>query len=160
MQIYLIRHAEAAPETDTGDAERPLTPVGEAQARKLAATLTRLGVKLKAMVSSPLLRARQTAVILREAGLPIEAETQFCDDLALDGRRKKVVRFLRETGADSIAIVGHQPNLSAFLGWLIGGKNAHIEFDKAGVALVTCDEIGKGSASLIWLMTPELFTES
>jgi phosphohistidine phosphatase SixA len=57
-----------------------------------------------------------------------------------------------------MALVGHQPDLGFYAGWLIGSKSAQVDLAKAGVARITCDDKpGKGRGMLIWLVTPEWF---
>jgi phosphohistidine phosphatase len=159
MELYLIRHADAQPVGEGGvedDAERPLTAVGQAQCRVLAASLQRQKVHLDKVVTSPLLRARQTAEGLSLHWTGTLPTQEVCDELAPDGKRGKLTRFLRKLGAESVAVVGHQPDLGAYLAWLIGGKKAQVELAKAGVACVHFDgKPGKGDGVLTWLITPD-----
>jgi phosphohistidine phosphatase len=159
MNLYLIRHAEAV-DLEEGDArddaERPLTAAGKAQCATLAAALQARGVVLNQLVSSPLLRARETAEAVL-AGWPAPTPEQLtCNGLAPGGKAKKVVRFLLGLSGENVALVGHQPDLGEFLGWLIGAKKAKIEIAKAGAALVRFDASpAKGEGALEWLVTSE-----
>jgi phosphohistidine phosphatase len=159
LDLYLIRHADAAALGEGGiidDASRPLTARGEEQARKVATGLQRHGIQLGAVVSSPLLRARQTAEgIVGELPEP-QPQVRITEDLAPGGKRRKLGRFLKELGSQSVALVGHQPDLGMLAAWLIGSKKAEIDFAKAGVACIRC-EVGAGrvKGSLVWLVTPE-----
>ena len=159
MELYLIRHADAVPLGEDGiedDEDRPLSAVGLAQCSPLAAALQRQGVRLEAIVSSPLLRARQTAEGLLKHLAPPTPEVQVCEHVAPEGKRRKLSRFLRGLGKQSIAVVGHQPDLSLYVGWLIGSKIAQVELAKAGVACVHFDdEPDKDSGALAWLVTPQ-----
>jgi phosphohistidine phosphatase len=158
MDLYLIRHAEAVPlgQGIEDDEARPLSDAGKAQCRPLARALLRLGVRLDQVVSSPFLRARQTAEGLLEHWPQPAPEVLRCDDLALGGKRRKVLRYLRDLEAESVAVVGHNPDLSVFAAWLIGSKAAHVELAKAGAARVEFDgNPGKGNGHLAWLVTPE-----
>ncbi|HVS39115.1 MAG TPA: phosphohistidine phosphatase SixA [Gemmataceae bacterium] len=159
MNLYLIRHAEAAdlePGDARDDSERPLTDAGKAQCAVLSAALRARGVELNQLVSSPLLRARQTADALME-GCPAPVPEQLtCNGLAPGGKAKKVVRFLLGLSGENVGLVGHMPDLGEFLGWLIGAKKAQIEIAKAGAALIRFDgSPAKGEGSLSWLVTPE-----
>jgi phosphohistidine phosphatase len=159
MDLYLIRHAEAAEleEADPReDAERPLTDAGKAQCAALATALRTRGVALDQMVSSPLLRARQTSdEVLANWPAPIPQQL-ISNDLAPGGKAKKVARFLRGLGGENVAVIGHMPDLGEFLGWLIGSKKAKLEVAKAGAALVRYDgSPAKGEGVLSWLVTPE-----
>jgi phosphohistidine phosphatase len=162
MDLYVIRHADALPLGDhiTDDADRPLTDAGTAQAKALAQCLQRLGVHLDVVLSSPLLRARQTAeTMLRSWSAPVPP-LEVVDELVNAGKRKKLSRLLRDVGKESVAIIGHQPDLSAYVAWLIGSKKASIDLEKSGVALIRCsDRPGRGAGTLIWLATPQWFIQ-
>lgn len=161
MDLFVIRHAEAVPADPLGslsDAERPLTEAGFAQARALAATLTALDARPEVIVASPLLRARQTAEVIRD-GLCLPPELLLtCDHLEPGGRARRLSKFVRGLNRGSVAVVGHQPDLAEYLGWLIGSRKLRIEFPKAGVARVDCPAgPEKSGGYLVWMLTPELF---
>lgn len=160
MKIYLVRHAEAQSLGHAGiedDFERPLTDAGHAQARAVAAGLSRLGVRPSLLMTSPLLRARQTAEAMRGEWLSQAPAVRVCEALAPGGKRKELARSLRGLDPEAgVALVGHQPDLGQLAGWLIGSRKARIDFRKAGVAFIACDaEAKKGSGTLVWLATPE-----
>src|SRR5688500_3163060 len=113
MELYLIRHADALALGERGitdDADRPLSEVGEKQARALGNALQRHGLTFEKIVTSPYLRARQTADGMR-AAWTTQLKLDVCDDLVPDGRPRKVARFLRDLGGNRIALVGHMPQL-------------------------------------------------
>jgi phosphohistidine phosphatase len=157
VDIYLIRHAEAVPLGEAGiteDASRPLTATGEEQVKTLATGFQRKGIHPAVVVSSPLLRARQTAEgLVRELSMPA-SELRINEDLAPGGKRRRLSRFLKDLGVDSVALVGHQPDLGEFTAWLVGSKKAEIDIAKAGVACVQ-SKAGPGRlrGSLVWLVT-------
>lgn len=73
-----------------------------------------------------------------------------------DGKPKKVARFLQKLGGKRVALVGHNPQLSIMVAWLIGCKKSNVELAKAGVAHICCgDEVEKAAGMLMWLVTPE-----
>jgi phosphohistidine phosphatase len=159
MNLLVIRHAEAVSrsETESDDASRPLTEEGRAQAQQLARALQRIGVPIDAFVSSPLLRAMQTAEEIRTAWSGSAPELHQCDELAPGIRHKKLCRWLLGLGEENVALVGHEPDLGEFIARMIGSKKAEIHLPKAGVALVTCDgEPVKSNGRLVWMLTPEL----
>ncbi len=158
MKLYIIRHAEAVPlETEgvTGDEARYLTPAGHASCGPLAAALQRVGVRLDRLYTSPLVRARQTGAGLLahwNEPAPTLVETTL---LAPGARKRELVDLLNGTGCDALAVVGHNPDLSELVGWLIGDKTLGINMEKAGAALIDFDgRIAKGAGTLEWLVTP------
>jgi phosphohistidine phosphatase len=159
VNLYLIRHADAAPLGEGGitqDEDRPLTEKGFAQAEKLANGLQQRDVRLSLVVTSPLLRARQTAERLSERWSLPAPDLRTCQELAPGGKRRKLARFLESLMIDDLAIVGHQPDLSEFAAWLVGSKKAQIDLAKAGSAYLACvTPLRRGSGTLIWLVTPE-----
>jgi phosphohistidine phosphatase len=161
MNLFLVRHAEAValePGDTRDDAERPLTDAGKAQCAGLAAALRARRVELNQVVSSPLLRARQTTEALLEHWTAPAPEQLTCNGLAQGGKAKKVMRFLLGLSGENVALVGHMPDLSDLAGWLIGAKKAQIEIAKAGVAFVRFEgSPAKGEGALVWLVTPEWF---
>ena len=113
------------------------------------------GVKLDKMLTSPLRRAKQTAdgvVASWGEGAPSIEE---CEYLAPGSKKKKLIRELLAVGDDGVAVVGHNPDLSVLIGWLIGEKEVGLSLAKAGVACIEfegspCKECGV----LTWLVTP------
>jgi phosphohistidine phosphatase SixA len=104
MRLFVVRHAEAAP--GEPDELRPLTEAGQAAARALAARLADEGVEL--ILSSPLLRARETAAeIARTARAPVEVDDRLAPGAAPDAVRAAVTGRGR-----TIVAVGHQPDCS------------------------------------------------
>src|SRR5947209_20193638 len=98
MDLYLIRHGEAQPPGEGGiadDEARPLTALGQAQLPPLAGALQRLGVHLDKVVSSPLLRARQTAEGMLRHWTGPAPELPVCEAAGPGGKRRKLTRFLR-----------------------------------------------------------------
>jgi len=158
VNLYLIRHAEARPlgEGDTiTDDERPLTEQGEAQAKLIGAGLQKRGIHLGMILTSPLLRARQTADLIVGAWAAPTPQLEVCDGLSPGKSAKKLSRHLRTLETDSVAIVGHNPDLSGYLAWLVGSKWAQLHVSKGGVAFVVADGVRKGLGTLQWLVTPE-----
>ena len=158
MNLYIVRHADAGDrQAWTGDdADRPLTDLGRRQARALAEALKRRGLALDAIVSSPLVRTRQTA----EELIPAASDgtgLRFSDLLAPDALKpRRLSKYLAGLGAASAAVVGHDPDLPAYLGWLLGVDPDNVHLEKGGAALVTFDDgPSKGDGRLAWAVTPE-----
>jgi phosphohistidine phosphatase len=162
MDLYLIRHADALPleAANTGtDAERPLSVTGQEQTRTVAEGLRRRGVRLNHLITSPLVRAQQTAEGILRQWQDEVPELRVCDDLSPGGKRKRLTRFLGSLGGEAVGLVGHQPDLGEFGGWLLGHRKKPIDLAKAGVALIRCEDgPGKGRGTLVWLVTPAWLT--
>jgi phosphohistidine phosphatase len=160
MDLYLIRHADALALGERGitdDEQRPLSEKGERQSEAMGRFFKARGITFDRVVSSPLVRARQTAEIMLKAS-GIALEITLTDSLTPNARPKKAARYLAKTGGEKVAVVGHLPHMAYFAAWLVGGKKAQFEFSKAGVALVTSgDSPIKGNGVLNWLLTPEWF---
>lgn len=161
MDLYLIRHADAGDRSawSGDDADRPLSPLGHRQARTLGELFRRREIAVGAVVSSPLARTWQTAADFREAAIPDGKEPELCDLLAPGAlRRKKLSKFLVGVGVQSLAVVGHDPDLPAYLAWLLGTDPEQVHMEKGGVALVHFeDEPGKGEGVLTWMVTPDWY---
>jgi phosphohistidine phosphatase len=159
MELYLIRHADAYPIGERGitaDEDRPLTPEGEAQARQVGSGLQRHGIRPEIILTSPLVRARQTAEHILAQLSPPGIELQGCPALAPGSRRRKLGRVLNDLARESVALVGHLPHLAEWGAWLIGSKKASLDLVKAGVACFRCEgEAGKGTGTLLWLVPPD-----
>jgi phosphohistidine phosphatase len=161
--LYLIRHADALALGERGiteDAARPLSDKGEEQAKSAARALERHGIELDLLLTSPLVRARQTAdILLKTWGKPNLA-LETCEELEPSTRPRKLARFLLKQEAERIGLVGHMPHLGEVAAWLIGSKKAQLDIAKAGVVYLSCsDAPEKGTAVLQWLVTPKWYTE-
>ncbi len=155
MQVILIRHAEAAPETLVQrDPHRHLTPEGRAQARALGQRLARAGWPVVRVLSSPLVRAVQTAELVA-AGLPGERTVEVLVCLAPDGNHHEVEAALRTcertvAGEGAVILVGHEPSLSAIGELLVQGDLAPL--DKAQAVRIAG---GAEQARVAWDSQPE-----
>jgi phosphohistidine phosphatase len=160
MNILLIRHADALPAGESGvsdDESRPLSETGQAQCPPLARAIERFGVRPGVVISSPSLRARQTASGLLPTWDGVPPELRIADELAPGAKKNKLAKLLRGLSAETVALVGHMPDLGLFAAWLIGSKKARIDFAKAGAACLVSDTVpAKGGAALVWMVTPEV----
>jgi phosphohistidine phosphatase len=137
MDLYFFRHGIATERSESvHDAERSLTLKGEQRTRQVAKRLKNLGVSFEAILTSPYLRAQQTADILTAVGLG--DRPQLFPPLAPDGSFTKAKQWLQEWQPKqtnpSLVFVGHQPDLGAWAEELIWGEPAeHLQLKKAGV---------------------------
>jgi phosphohistidine phosphatase len=163
MNLYIVRHAIAIDEGTEGyeDSERPLTDTGRKKMRQIARGLRALGVGVDLILSSPYVRARETAEILEDA-FKMKGKIAFSENLVQLGDPDLLIAEINEKyPVDSIAIVGHEPNLSALTGLLIS-ENAKIDmtYKKGGVCKLTADDLHLSrTATLEWLLTPKILVE-
>ena len=161
MNLYLIRHADAGdPHAWKGDDDdRPLTDRGRRQSRELAAALQRLGHPVRFVVSSPLVRARQTAEEMLGVWTPATRDAALCELLSPGRlRKRKLSQYIDALEAPALAVVGHTPEISDYLGWLLGTDGESVPLKKGGAACVELP-VGpaKGRGELLWVVTPEWY---
>jgi phosphohistidine phosphatase len=156
MDLLIVRHAIAFdrdPAAWPDDAERPLTKQGQRRFRRAARGLKAAAPSPEVFLTSPWLRARQTAEILvEEAGWPIP---MTCSALG-GGKPDEVMECLKEHPESPLALVGHEPYLGQLLSYLTTGDAARlqVELKKGGAARVTfADTVLPGSAALCWVLT-------
>jgi phosphohistidine phosphatase len=160
MELLIVRHAIAF-ERDRhrwrDDGARPLSPAGIRRARKAAAGIKQLCKSPDRLLTSPLVRARQTAQILTDiAGWP---QAEVASELSPGAPATAVLKLLDKDRSNLVAIVGHQPSLGALLtACLLGiGRSLPIEMKKNAVACVSFDGPPRaGHATLKWLAAPRM----
>lgn len=157
-EIYLIRHAIAEDRSEAwpDDTKRPLTESGISRMRKAARGLLRMGVSFDVMLTSPLVRTRQTAEVVAAAfdeRPPIVA----VDSLQPGGSWQSVLTDLEKQARRSrIALVGHEPDLGQLAAHLIGSRHP-IEFKKGAICRIDVDTLPPpGPGTLRWLMTTKI----
>jgi len=161
MQLFLLRHGLAVERGTRGfedDATRPLTPKGRRQLRKIAAAMKKLEPDFDLILSSPLVRAKQTAEIVA-AGLKLKKRLKFSNALAPGGAAPILMRQLgREKPVPGkILLVGHEPDLSRLISLLVtGGPLLQLDFKKGGLCKLEAAKLSAGKcATLAWLLTPK-----
>lgn len=159
MKLYLVRHAIA--EDPTGyedDSLRPLTEKGRERMKKIAAALLEIGVQPDLIVSSPYVRASQTAVILAEA-LKYREEILYSDSLVpLGGPDDMIGEINEKYSVGELMLVGHEPGISTLASVLLAGNpDISINFKKGGVCCLSVDDLPHDrKAVLEWLITPKI----
>ena len=124
MDVFLIRHAEAADTTPAGDAARPLTVHGRQQARALGDRLRWHDCEPTLVWTSPLVRAVQTAELVA-AALGTQLAVDVEPELAPDGNAHAVAAALAQLPAEASAmLVGHGPDLAALAALLVRHPDA------------------------------------
>jgi phosphohistidine phosphatase len=150
MLLYFLRHGIAEEATlGQPDFARQLTDKGRERMVEEGKALAKLGIEVGLILTSPAVRARQTAEIVAEAlGGPVEEEKGLgggCElsrlAEALEGRRLP----------EAVMLVGHEPDFSETIGELIGG--GRVAMKKGAVACLEVTGVAGGGATLLWLIT-------
>jgi phosphohistidine phosphatase len=142
--LWLLRHGEAVPHEKDEDFQRALTEKGEAQSRAAGAAFAALGLAWDVVLTSPKVRARDTARLACEAAGAAAAEE---DEALADGfTAEDALGRMGERGA--VLLVGHEPDLSGVVRALTGGR---VKLKKGGAAAIA---LKPGVAELTALLTP------
>ncbi len=153
MEIIIVRHASAEDRGANGDEDRKLTPEGKQEAHSTGVALKAMGVAPAKIMTSPLIRARETADIL--AGL-LGGEVEVMELLGPPGDPKEALSDIEEMeskGMSCVVLVGHNPSLEEFIGYFISGDTeAKINLTKAGAAGLSYQPHGQAQPTLEWLM--------
>ena len=157
VELYIVRHAIAA---DRGpewpdDSKRPLTERGIERFREIVDGLVWLDVQIETVLTSPLVRAKQTAQYL-SSGLPSKPPVAVVDALAPGHVPAEMMeQAAREARTHKrVALVGHEPDLGELTGWLLGTKRA-IPMKKGGVCRIDLDSLTARNGALVWHMPPK-----
>jgi phosphohistidine phosphatase len=157
IELYLLRHADAGDSGawDRPDAERPLSPKGHRQAERMGRHLASLGLEPDAIVTSPKVRAAQTAAAVGDAlGRPVTEDPRLGAAFEVGD----LEAILRDVGEPRRAIlVGHDPDFSEVLAALVGA--VAIPMRKGTLARVDIvPPIEPGRGALRWLIPPDAVT--
>ena len=161
MNLYILRHGIAVEPGTPGyenDSERPLIPKGERRLRSAAAAMDKLELSFDLILSSPFLRAKQTAEIVA-SGLKLKKRLEFFDGLFPGGNPRALIHALNELkpALENVLLVGHEPYLSRLISLLVsvGADATAIEIKKGGLCKLEVGELRHGQcARLAWLLTP------
>ncbi|MEE9225661.1 MAG: phosphohistidine phosphatase SixA [Bacteroidota bacterium] len=160
MELYILRHGVANDPAGLyigKDWERPLTPKGMKKMKKECRGIRALQLEFDLILTSPLVRARQTAEIVAKA-FGLQGKLEDCEHLATGGEHDLLVRQLQSYPQEyRILLVGHEPDLSTFIAMItLGNDDASINLRKGGLCKILIDNPGQGfHGSLEWLVTPK-----
>lgn len=162
LELIILRHAIAFPRDAKrwpDDAQRPLTMEGAKRARRAAAGLKRIADRPSLVLTSPFVRARDTAAIFAHAARWPEAVQ--CDALSPEGSPEDVLDTVRRRRgkAECAAVVGHQPHLGRLLALCLEGdaRAEAFELRKSAVVCVRFEDVpGAGQGVLEWLLQPRI----
>jgi phosphohistidine phosphatase len=160
-RLYLVRHAVAAERGDSwpDDAKRPLTSKGISRMRDIVHRLRDLDVSIDVVLTSPLVRAKQTAQILAD-GLRPSPPVAIVAALSPGVSPAQTVEALGTfRKMRRIALVGHEPGLGELAAWLIGAA-LPLPLKKGGVCRIDLHSTpAPGRGQLIWMATPKMLRE-
>lgn len=158
IELYLVRHAIAAERGPKypDDRLRPLTVAGQKRFAEAVPGLLAMDVVIDFVLTSPLIRARETAQILA-AGLKPKPAIAEVDALSPGGRHQAIVEAIKTHSKRHrrLALVGHEPDLGELAARLLAARG-QVEFKKGGVMLIEVDGATPGGpGTLRWMLTPK-----
>ena len=157
--LYIVRHAYAGQHDDPrwpDDSLRPLTDKGRKQFRRVVKKLARRGFAPEVVATSPLVRCRETADVVCERLSP-PPELVELDALQPGSRLEALVEWSNERAVDTLAWVGHAPDVDCLAASLLGMSDGGIAFAKGAVAAIRFDDkIAPGEGELVWFANPKI----
>ena len=160
MELFILRHAIAVPRGTPGydeDSERPLTSEGRKKLRRIAKTMAKMELSFDLILSSPYVRARDTAEIAAKI-LGARKKLKFSDHLVSHGSAEALVNQLKSHYHSQryVLLVGHEPYLSKLISVLLTGEpDLSLTLKKGGLCKLTVEKLRYGRcATLEWLLAP------
>jgi len=156
MRLYVLRHADAVESPYYTDADRPLSDLGRRQTHAVARFLLSHQIKPHLIMSSPFLRAKETADIVKESLAVEECITTHA--LASGAGLRECLKEINGHPLPSVLLIGHEPLLSGLISVLTGGdEQFRVDMGKATLAcLESRHPAKKGHAVLLWLLPVSL----
>lgn len=160
MQLYIVRHGIAIDREDPKcppDPERYLTEEGVEKTKQVAKRVVALQTGADLLLSSPYVRANQTAEIFAEA-LDYPRQKIRRTDLLLPGAEPSLLfrELAKDKHASTIFLFGHAPQLDDIIATALGSKRHVTALKKAGVALIELKRVSPPMGQFVWLATPKL----
>jgi phosphohistidine phosphatase len=164
MQLYIVRHGIAIDREDPkcpAEADRYLTEEGIEKTKQVAKGIAALGVHADLMVSSPYVRAMQTATIFASALEYPKQKIRPTESLLPGADPAAVLRELaREKNASSVFCFGHAPHVDGLLAAAVAAPHHITSLKKAGAAFVELKRLSPPNGQLVWLVTPKIFRKT
>lgn len=166
MILYILRHAIAEERDENAypdDGLRPLTEKGKKKMVNIAEHLQDMGVEIDLILSSPHIRAKDTARIVLEAFGLKKKQLILCDHLTPSGFAKDLIAEINEKYlVKNLMLVGHEPYLSDLIAMLVCGEaSISITLKKGGLCRLSIDSlIYEKCATLDWLLMPSHFART
>ena len=162
MKLYIIRHAPAEDRsqfalTNQPDSLRPLTEKGRQRMMDVFKFFKKQESKIDMVLSSPFTRCQQTSDICKE--FYPEANFISSENLTPDFLAEDLLNEIQSYGAESIAIIGHEPDLGQFISWLLFNQATNrFPMKKSGIAKMDLYEDGR--TYLKWMLRPKMITNN
>jgi phosphohistidine phosphatase SixA len=155
IELHLLRHAHAGDPMawDGPDEDRPLSDKGEKQADRLGRFLAGVGFQPDAIITSPKVRAAQTAeIVAQRLGLPVGVDERLAGELGI----RALEALLRDAGDPGRpVIVGHDPDFTELVAILCGASR--VPMRKGALARIDAERpLEPGGGTLRWLVPPDL----
>lgn len=164
MQLYIVRHGIAIDREDPKcppEAERYLTEEGIERTKQVAEAVAALGIHADLMISSPYVRAEQTAAIFASELEYSKQKIRRTESLLPGAEPGSFLRELaREKDVSTVFCFGHAPHVDGLLAAAVGASRHITSMKKAGVALVELKRLSPPNGQLVWLITPKLIRKT
>lgn len=153
MRLYLLRHGDAVESPYYHDSQRPLSDLGQRQIQSLVLFLQASRTKIDLILSSPLVRARETADLIRKAS---GADVLPTDYLLSGSNHRDILGEINKHEVASLLLVGHEPQLSGLISLLTAGdEHFRVQMKKGALACLESQfPVKRGEAVLEWLLPP------
>jgi phosphohistidine phosphatase len=164
MQLYIVRHGIAIDRDDPKcppDPERYLTDEGKEKTRQVAMGIAEIGAIPDLILSSPYVRALQTAEIFAHTLEYAKSKIEKTDLLLPGAEPLQLFRELsKDKDCSTTYVFGHAPHLDDLIATALGSKHHITSLKKAGVALIELKRLAPPSGELLWLATPKLLRKA
>lgn len=159
MELYLLRHGIADDDSPTGrDEDRPLTPEGRTRLKETLKVVAGTGLTLGAIVTSPYVRARQTAEIAKDL-LGFKDDLIFSKSLIPEADPQDLWGEIRNEyrGSDCVLFASHEPFMSRCTAYLLGVPELMVDFKKGAIVRIDIEQFGiQPRGVLKWMLVPKL----
>jgi phosphohistidine phosphatase len=161
MNLFLLRHGLAVDRSKPGfkkDSDRPLTPKGKQRLWRVAEAMEEMDLEFEAIITSPFVRAAQTAEIIAEA-FELGKKLSSTEHLTPNGNPKLLLEHLNQLtpAPKGVLLVGHEPYLSQLIGLLVAGNtNVLVDLKKGALCKLEIETLRYARcATLAWLLSPK-----
>ena len=155
MELYILRHGAAEEASESRqDKDRQLTAEGIEKTRASGRALSKLGIRFDLILTSPFTRTRQTAEIIgEESGATVRESDALSSGAGVTG----IIKMLRGQAEPVLLLVGHEPEMSQLISFLISGSPLlPITMRKGSLCRLTCSRPEPARARLEWLVPPNV----